>query len=229
MIRVHCIVQVSFASISFLDVWARENNYAFAATLSHGKQALPKVEDFDLLIILGGPQNAEATDKYPYLTKVMQLINNAIAANKKVLGICLGAQLIAAALGAPSEKSPEKEMGIFPVTLNAAGMLDPVVRHLPSTFNSAHWHYDMPGLPDNSTVLASSAGCPRQIVRFNANSYGLQCHLEFTKPLMEKIIAKYQETMVQSQYTQSKTTMLAYDYPAINDTLQLFLRHFIAQ
>lgn len=229
MIRVHCIAHVSFASISFLDTWAAENNYEFAATLSHAKQPLPAPGDFDLLIILGGPQRAIEIDKYPYLIKVMQLINAAIADNKKVLGICLGAQLIAASLGAPSEISPEKEMGVFPVTLNTLGQQDPIVKHLPNTFNSSHWHYDMPGIPEGATILATSAGCPRQIVKFNPNTYGFQCHLEFTHALMKKIVDKYNDTIEHGKYVQEKTETLSYNYQEINDTLKLFLKYFMAQ
>ena len=105
-----------------------------------------------------------------------------------ILGICLGAQLIGEALGASFEHSPNKEIGLFPITLTKDGQQDSHFSDFPKIFNVGHWHGDMPGLTNESKVLATSEGCPRQIIRYAPTIYGFQCHFEFTLEAIDGMI-----------------------------------------
>jgi len=103
-----------------------------------------------------------------------------VAAGTAIVGVCLGAQVVGEALGAPAEPSPHPEVGAFPVTLTADGRKHPFLAGVEPTFLAGHWHRDMPGLTAAAVVLATSAGCPRQIVAYGRHVYGLQLHLELT-------------------------------------------------
>ncbi|WP_222597247.1 glutamine amidotransferase-related protein [Chitinophaga pinensis] len=99
-----------------------------------------------------------------------------------------GAQLIGQALGADVEQSPQKEIGVFPIQLTAAGKRSSKFTHMAEAREVGHWHNDMPGLTADSKVLAYSDGCPRQIVEYTDLVYGLQCHMEFNPALIELLI-----------------------------------------
>src|SRR3990167_675330 len=113
-----------------------------------------------MLILMGGPQSPLKIGEFPYLADEIDLIKTAFLQNKRILGFCLGAQLIGEALGAPTGRSPEKEVGVYPVTLTEEGKKDPLLTDLPDNFPVIHWHNDMPGLLEDSALLAYSEGCP---------------------------------------------------------------------
>jgi GMP synthase (glutamine-hydrolysing) len=135
------------------------------------KGALPtSVSGINLLVIIGGPQSASTTTaECPHFDAVTEktLIAKAIFAGKAVLGFCLGAQLIGEALGAPCEHSPYKEIGKFPITLTIEGLRNDKFAHFGRSLDVGHWHSDMPGLTPDTTLIAHSEGCPRQIVEYS--------------------------------------------------------------
>jgi GMP synthase (glutamine-hydrolysing) len=165
---------------------------------------------------MGGPQSACELDNDPYLYDEITLIKDAIAQNKKVLGFCLGAQLIGVALGAPAARSPEKEVGVFPIKLTPHASNDPLLAMLPEEFEVIHWHNDMPGLTATSEILAVSAGCPRQIIKYSSRLYGFQCHLEITREGIKDMIKACPNDLRPSLYTQSESELLGEDYSSIN-------------
>jgi GMP synthase (glutamine-hydrolysing) len=121
------------------------------------------------------------------------LIQSAIKKDVYVFGFCLGAQLVGAAYGATTERSPNKEIGVYPVTFTEDGCKDPLLEGLPQPLPVIHWHNDMPGLTAESTLLAYSDGCPRQMVRYAPTVYGFQCHLEIAIEGIRKLIASIYE------------------------------------
>lgn len=152
-------------------------------------QRLPvSLESFDGLAIGGGAQGAYEGDKYPYLWQECHLIREAAHAGKPVLGLCLGAQLMAAALGAPVRPGARREIGFFPVTLDPIAKYDPLVCDLPSDFVATHWHGDVFDLPAAGMRLASSAMTPNQLFRYGCGLYGLQFHLEMTPEIFEEML-----------------------------------------
>ena len=190
--RIHFIIHEAYEGPAALVNWAEEHSYSITSSKVYLGQSLPSDNKaIDLLIILGGPQSPLTTaQQCPYfnVNEEVAFIHDCIKANKAVLGVCLGAQLIGEALGANFEQSPHKEIGHFPVTLTALGQQHPNFSHFKVSEIVGHWHSDMPGLTSTSKVLATSAGCPRQIIEYSPLVYGFQCHLEFTVASLTDLI-----------------------------------------
>lgn len=220
-------MHADFEKPGVFEEWAKQRNYEFSVCKPYQGQNCLELDSFDFLIILGGPQSPLKIEKFPYLKDEITLIKQAIAKNKIVLGLCLGAQLIAEALGSHTEQSPNKEIGVFPITLTAEGMRDPLFEGFPKNFPVIHWHNDMPGETKNSVLLAISAGCPKQILRYGPSLYGFQCHLEITKAGILELIEACPEDVKTGQFTQNRETLLEQDYSAINENMKTILDRLI--
>lgn len=222
-----CITHADFETPGIIETWAQQKQYDFTISRPYkGDQPLDH-KKFDFLIVMGGPQSPIEIDKAPYLKDEIQLIKKAIQDNKLVLGFCLGAQLIGEALGATTGRSPEKEVGVFPITLTPEGKIDPLLQGLPSELAVIHWHNDMPGETKDSDVLAFSEGCPRQILRYGPKVYGFQCHLEITSEGIEDMIQACPGDLKPSQFTQTSEQLRKQDYPSINKTMIQILEWFV--
>lgn len=138
---------------------------------------LPNVADVDFAVLMGGPMSVLEEDKYPYFVDEKEFCRKLTFLGRPMLGICLGAQMIANAHGATIRKNSEKEIGWYPITHLISGEVQTVF----------HWHGETFNLPAGATLLASSAACENQAFRLG-NSYGLQYHLETTQESMESII-----------------------------------------
>ena len=228
--RIHFIQHETFeAPGAYLD-WAKARGYQTAFSHVYLGEALPAdAEGFDMLIVLGGPQSpAEDKVNFPYYQPAAEqrVIQQAINAQKAVIGVCLGAQLIGASFGAGFSHSPNKEIGNFPIFLTESAKNDAKIRHFGEKLNVGHWHNDMPNLPENAEILAYSEGCPRQIVRFSDLVYGFQCHLEFSPSVAQGLIDHEPNLAAFSQtlpFVQSAATMLNFDYQEMNAALWEFL------
>ncbi|PIX22138.1 MAG: GMP synthase, partial [Deltaproteobacteria bacterium CG_4_8_14_3_um_filter_45_9] len=135
---------------------------------------LPKLDDLTHIVLLGGPMNVYEEDRYPFLKDEDLFIKEAIQRGKRILGICLGAQLIAKALGAKVFKAPVKEIGWYDVSLTRIGSIDPLFSQLPKTFSVFQWHEDTFEIPHNAILIATSSPVPYQAFRYGDNAYGLQ-------------------------------------------------------
>jgi len=193
---------------------------------------LQRAEDIiDFLIVMGGPQSPdEDRQTFPYYDPNAEIafMQKAIAADIYIVGVCLGAQLLSVAYGGKYEHSPEREIGVFPITLTDDGLADEHVKGFGTTLNTGHWHGDMPGVTDNAVVLATSQGCPRQIIRFSPKHYAFQAHLEFDPEAVELLIATDGEEVLEEQsknltYVQKPEAIRAYDYQEMNAKLYAFL------
>lgn len=149
--------------------------------------------DYDGLAIGGGGQSAYELEKYPYLRLECDLIKYAIDAGKPVLGLCLGAQLMAQALGAKVYAAPQKELGFFPVTMHPDAAADEVLSALPACFPATHWHGDTFALPAGAACMGSSSMTPHQIIRYGKNCVGFQFHLEMNPALFEELVVDARE------------------------------------
>ena len=141
--------------------------------------------DADLLVILGGPIGVYETRAYPFLSQEIRLIERRLAAHRPVLGICLGAQLMAKALGARVRKGRRKELGWGPITLTEAGEVSPLAALDPRT-SVLHWHGDTFDLPKGATLLASTKICPHQAFAWHRHGLALQFHIEVTAHGLER-------------------------------------------
>jgi GMP synthase-like glutamine amidotransferase len=143
---------------------------------------LPDWREFDAIVLMGGPMGASEESEHPWLTAEKRLLRDAVAADVPVWGVCLGAQLLASALGARVYAGEEPEVGVLPVNLTPAASNDPVFAKAPDSFPTLQWHGDTFGRPAGGTLLASSSMYRNQAFRVG-RSYGLQFHLEVSLEL----------------------------------------------
>jgi GMP synthase-like glutamine amidotransferase len=137
------------------------------------------VDDFDWLVVMGGPMNIYEHDRYPWLIGEKFLIRDACVRKKQVLGICLGSQLLADVLGGAVSESPEPEIGWFDVSLSDEASKSRLFADFPRTFAAFHWHGDTFSIPPGATPLMSSQACARQAFSWGeGRALGLQFHLE---------------------------------------------------
>ena len=221
--RIHYIQHASFEPVGVVKDWADIHRHEISGTRTDLNEHLPGADQFDFLIIMGGPQSPLKLDEFPYLRDEIHLIREAAHAGKIILGFCLGAQLIGEALGAKTERSPEKEVGIFPIELTEEGLKDPIFQGFSKSFPVIHWHNDMPGLPDGARLLATSNGCPRQGFAVGDRIYGFQFHMEITYDMASHLIEKCPEDLSPSLYTQSKEDILNSDFKSINEEMKIVL------
>ncbi len=154
---------------------------------------IPAPEEFTHIIVLGGPMNVHEEDRYPFLKQEDLFIKGIIQRGKPILGICLGAQLIAKALGAKVLKAPVREVGWYDISLTRIGSRDPLFSDLPRTFPAFQWHEDTFEIPKAGKLIATSSPIAHQAFRYGENAYGLQFHLEVTEEMITDWLRAYGE------------------------------------
>jgi GMP synthase (glutamine-hydrolysing) len=146
----------------------------------------PSLDRYAALIVLGGPMNSHQIDTYPNLLTEVEVIREAVARDMSVLGICLGAQLLAKAIGGTVARNPCREIGWYDVELTADGAADPVLSTFAETQRVFQWHEDGIGLPPGAVHLARSPASEVQAFRYGEHAYGFQFHLEVDRSLIER-------------------------------------------
>lgn len=208
MMRIHCLQHVPFESPEQIAVWAARQGHPLTTTLLYEDDKLPSLEDYDLLVIMGGPMGVYDETIIPWLRAEKVFIREAIAAGKLVLGICLGAQLIAEVLGGEVTRNPWREIGWFPVQLTEEARSSVFFPDFPEAFTPFHWHGDTFSLPPGASRLAFSSGCANQAFEYNHHVLGLQFHLECNEESIAKIIQNSEDEMVPDLYVQEASDML---------------------
>lgn len=143
------------------------------------------------LIVMGGPMGVYETDRFPFLNQEMKLIETFLKAQRPILGVCLGSQLLASALGAKVRRGKRKEIGWFPVELTPDSTHDRLWSGQPSRFAAYHWHGDIFELPKEAVPLASSDITPVQSFRYGDQAYGILFHLEVTERHIWKMLKEF--------------------------------------
>ena len=233
--KIHIIQHESFESPGAIATWAQNRRHTVTYSRIYQQEALPENSaQFDFLIVMGGPQSPVTTlQECPYFNAQaeIELIRSTIKADKYLLGVCLGAQLVGEAFGCSFAHSPNKEIGAFPIHLTAEAAQDSIFVQFPKTFTVGHWHGDMPGISSQTAVLAYSEGCPRQIVRYSPKAYGFQCHMEFTQEAIVEMIKHSQKELTECAglpYVQSVQQLKAHHYQEMNAWLFQFLDAFVS-
>jgi GMP synthase (glutamine-hydrolysing) len=187
--RVHYLQHVPFEGIGAIEDWVWARGHVLSCTELFRAPSFPALDDLDLLVVMGGPMNVYDNAKYPWLEAEKAFIKEAIGSGKAVLGICLGAQLLADVLGAPVAQGTYREIGWYPVELTEAGRAHPVFADFPDKFTALHWHGDTFAIPPGATHIASSAACPNQaFASADGRVVGLQFHLEGTWCSVETLV-----------------------------------------
>ena len=147
------------------------------------QETIPDLVPYDMLLIMGGEMNVYAEEEHPWLIDEALIIRQAVEADKAVLGVCLGGQLLAKALGAKVHVGAVHEIGLVPLTLTEQGQHDPFFAGL-AALETVEWHDDTFDIPDGAVRLASSAGCANQAFRYGRHAYGLQFHPEVSPEML---------------------------------------------
>jgi len=201
--KIHYLQHVSFEDAANINIWAKEKGYEITYSRLYTNESLPLNDHFDWLIIMGGPMNIYEDKKYPWLVREKKYIENAIKDKKIVLGICLGAQLIADIFGGTVYRNKYKEIGWFPVSLAEGVCQTEKAFSLSKEFMAFHWHGDTFNIPKGCTKLAESEACENQAFEYNDHVIGLQFHLESSFDSVTKLIKNYSDELIEGKYIQT--------------------------
>lgn len=221
--RIHLLQHVAFEGLGSIEEWARANKAEITASRLFAGEELPVVDGFDWLVVMGGPMNIYQEESYPWLAAEKAFIAEAIGAGKIVLGVCLGAQLIADCLGAAVTRNRQREIGWFPLT-----SVHPAVRDIiPDGAVVMHWHGDTFALPAGAQLLASSEACDHQgFIYQQGRVVGLQFHLETTAASLAALIEHGSDDLTPAgPYIQNASEMQADParFTAINQMMAALL------
>jgi GMP synthase-like glutamine amidotransferase len=177
--RVHWLQHAEHEGLGCIEPWLRARGHRVRGTRLQRGEDLPAADEFDWLIVIGGPMNIYEHDRHPWLIREKFLIRDACVKKKQVLGICLGSQLLADVLGGKVSQNDEPEIGWFDVSLNDEARQSRLFSDFPDQFAAFHWHGDTFQIPPGATSLMSSAACARQAFSWGEGRVlGLQFHLE---------------------------------------------------
>jgi GMP synthase-like glutamine amidotransferase len=226
--NVHVLQHVPFEGLGSIEAWLSHRGARVTHTRFFESGKLPALTDIDFIIALGGPMSVNDEEQLPWLRAEKRFVADAIASNKAVLGICLGAQLIASAMGARVYPGSEKEIGWFPVVAEQV-VFDTFV--FPASTEVFHWHGETFDLPPGAVHLASSAACRNQAFQIGARVIGLQFHLETTPVSAEAIINNCtNELLPEQRYIQTEPSLRAIpvaNYAAINMLMTNVLEYLV--
>lgn len=208
--RIHYLQHVSFENPANIIEWAHKKNHELTGTHLYNYEAVPNMDQFDWLIIMGGPMNIYEEESYPWLRYEKQFIREAIDNGKVVLGICLGAQLITDVLGGKVTKNPEGEIGFLPIKFNDDALKLPLFKNFPEASYVFQWHNDtFSTLGENAICIASSEVCEHQAFVYKERVIGFQFHMESSENSIISLIDNCADDMTGGIYVHSEKQIKA--------------------
>lgn len=206
--KIHYLQHASFEGPGSIATWAQSRHHVLTGTSLFRNESLPSPREFDHLVVMGGPMSVHDQKEYGWLKDEMKLIDETLRAGKKILGICLGAQLLAHVLGARVYPARQKEIGWFPVHMLPEARLSPRTAGLPESFMVFHWHGETFDLPKGTTHLAETTVCPNQAFEYAGQAIGLQFHLEVRSDDVREMVRNCGHEIVGGGYVQSREEIL---------------------
>lgn len=221
---------VPFEGLGSIERWALENGHSLSRVRLFAGDPFPSLERFQWLIVMGGPMSIYDEKDHVWLKAEKWFVRQVIEAGKPVLGICLGAQLIADVLGAKVTKGKHKEIGWFPVRLDEAFAQTRLGQALPAEMNVFHWHGETFELPAGAHLIGSSEVCENQGFIYGDRVIGLQFHLEMTATGAQELISCSLDELVDAPYIQTADEMLADEsrFADTNRLMRTILEHLEA-
>lgn len=207
-VRIHCIQHVSFEKPGYIETWAISNNHELSVTKLYENSEFPALSDFDWLVIMGGPMNVRDENKYSWLKAEKEFIKSTIKADKIIIGICLGAQILAKALGAKVYPNRKKEIGWFPVFITENGRNNKILNDLPASLTVFHWHGDTFDLPEAAINLFQTDVCTNQAFIYDDRILGLQFHLEATPGTLKEMVTNCRHELIPDDYVQTEAEII---------------------
>jgi len=225
--NIHYIKHVPFEGLGSIKPWALKHGHEITCSRLYLVNELPPVNKIDWLIIMGGPMSVNDELEYPWFVEEMKFVGQAIDAGKTILGICLGAQLLAKVLGSDVYPNPHKEIGWFPIekAKTATEKSNGIVAE--DTQVVFHWHGETFDLPSGAVHLARSEACENQAFVYGDRVIGLQYHLETTKASAEALIKNCSHEIVEARYIQTEKEILSDQsrFDKINSEMERLLDH----
>lgn len=208
MKRLHYIQHAPFETPGSILEWSTAAGVTLSSTRLFNGESLPNPDSFDCLIVMGGPMGVHDGAKYRWLKAETSFIEASIKAGKIVVGICLGAQLVADVLGAGVRQNEQKEIGWFPITTTTENRSIPSTGFLPERLTVFHWHGDTFDIPSSSVRIAGSEGCANQGFVYGDRVVGLQFHLEVTPDTLAEMVKNGRHELVPGKYVQDERTIM---------------------
>jgi GMP synthase-like glutamine amidotransferase len=203
--KAHVLQHVSFEGIGSIEPWLQACQAHVTYTCFFSNDRLPSLREMDLVIAMGGPMSVNDERQFPWLREEKEFIRNAIQKDIPTIGICLGAQLIAGALGARIYRNAHKEIGWHSVASTSS---NDGTFSFPKEFQPFHWHGETFDLPPGATLLAKSMACENQAFQIGSRVVGLQFHLESTPESVSALINNCRDELVATPHIQTDREML---------------------
>lgn len=224
--QAHYFQHVPFEGLGSIEAWLKDNGYQISSTQFYQQAVLPEVSNIDFLVVMGGPMSVNDEDQYHWLSAEKRFIRQMIESGKPVLGICLGAQLIASAMGAKVYPNSEPEIGWWPI--QAVANDNATSFRFPDMAMVFHWHGETFDLPEGAERIAMSYGCHNQAFQLGRTVIGLQFHLETTQASAQAIVENCADELQPAPYVQSAGEILSADeqkYRNINQQMNAILNY----
>lgn len=227
--RLHYLQHVPFENPGSILEWANLNSFEVTKTLMFQDEDLPEHDDYDWLVVMGGPMNIYDHKNYPWLVREKSFIKTAIDYGKLVIGLCLGGQLIADVIGGEVTKNSQLEIGWFPLHFKAQAKSASFFSFLPEEPTVFHWHGDtFSKLPENTELIANSDACENQAFVYNERVFGFQFHLETTEQIIDDLVVNCAHEMIPGPYVQSKNELLNVEnIKQTNEWMDIFLNKLL--
>jgi GMP synthase-like glutamine amidotransferase len=207
-LKIHTLQHVSFEGLGCINQWITTKGHTVNYTKLYDNPQFPVLDEFDWLIVMGGPMGVYDEAMYPWLKEEKEFIRRAIESGKTIVGICLGSQLIAEVLGAKVYPNKRKEIGWFDIQKTEFAKSQPLLEQIEEQFTVFHWHGDTFDLPAGSERLFSSAVCLNQAFLYKKKVLGLQFHFEVTSHTLKEMIENGMSELVEDKTIQSATKIL---------------------
>ncbi|HKL22205.1 MAG TPA: gamma-glutamyl-gamma-aminobutyrate hydrolase family protein [Tichowtungia sp.] len=214
--KIHWLQHVPFEGLGCIEPWLNKNGHNVSCTRLWAGDEFPDIGNVDGLIVMGGPMGIFDLDEYPWLSAEKTLIKEIIERNKPVLGICLGAQLIADVLGAEVRPSGNKEIGFLPIFGNSEHKISNDWK----TVTVFHWHGDTFGIPAGAVRLASSEAVENQAFLYKDNVLALQFHLETTEESLLRLYENAKDEIEEAPFIQALEEMRPF-FPMLGNANEL--------
>lgn len=226
--KIAAIYHVPYEKLGQIEDWILKKGHELIEFPLYKSKALPKTGEFDLLILMGGPMSVNDEDTCPWLLPEKELILQTMNSGKSVLGICLGAQLIASALGSKVYPGKHKEIGWFPVRFNSSGQLKTLFSRVPAQATVFHWHGETFDLPADAIPLAESDLTRNQGFIHNKNVLAVQFHIEMKPENISMMINNCGDELVNGPFIQQaeKIRSEIIQLPENHRLLEIFLNYF---
>jgi GMP synthase-like glutamine amidotransferase len=229
LMKILCLQHVPFEGPGSIAPWAAVHRIALEVALVPETPKLPALTADSWLLVMGGPMGVNDGDRLPWLAEETAYIRRAIEAGRVVIGICLGAQLIAAALGATVSRNPEREIGWFPLHKTERALADGICPFLPQGALAFHWHGDTFAIPEGATALARTDACANQGFVMEQRVFAFQFHLETTPASARALVTHCRAELLPRPFVQSDSEVFADAdrFTRINGYMAAFLEEIL--